>query len=76
MITMTDIRKFGKEITVNGKTVAETVEFLINNMVSCGLCNRNSARKSVIKDISNGLFGHQLSIAFNHIETTKTLNVL
>lgn len=76
MITYSDIKKYGKEITVNGKTVVETVEFLINNMTSCGLCNINSARKSVIKDISNGLFGHELSIAFRHIETMKTLNVL
>lgn len=76
MITMNDIRKFGKDITVNGKTVVETVDFLTNGIVVCGICNKNSARKSVIKDISNGLFGHELSIAFSHIETMKTLNVL
>lgn len=76
MITMTDIRKFGKEITVNGMTVVEYVDAYSKNLVSCGLCNKNSARKTAIKDIANGLFGHELSIAFSHIETMKTLNVL
>lgn len=76
MITYSDIKKYGKEITVNGKTVVEAVNFLINGMVVCGICNINSARKSIIKDISNGLFGHELSIAFSHIETMKTLNIL
>lgn len=76
MITMSDIRKFGKEITVNGMTVVEYVDAYTRNMVACGLCSKNTARKTAIKDIANGLFGHELSIAFKHIETMKTLNVL
>lgn len=75
MITMTDIRKFGKEITVNGKTV----ETIVNQLIDCGVragFNKNSERKFLLKAISNGTYGSELFTAFKHIETMKTLNVL
>ena len=75
MITMTDIRKFGKEITINGKTVETVIDQLINCAVSAGF-NKNSERKFLLKAITNGTYGSELAMAFKHIETMKNLNVL
>jgi len=75
MITMTDIRKFGKDITVNGKTVETVIDQLIDCGVQAGF-NKNSQRKFLLKVIPNGTYGTELAMAFKHIETMKTLNVL
>jgi hypothetical protein len=75
MITMTDIRKFGKDITINGKTVETVIDQLIDCGVQAGF-NKNSQRKFLLKVIPNGTYGSELAIAFKHIETMKSLNVL
>ena len=77
MITYSDIKKYGKDITVNGKKLLEVIDALTNIQHSL-FTSRTiiNIHKSIIKDMYNGVYAGNYYTAFKHIETMKTLNVL
>lgn len=77
MITYSDIKKYGKDITVNGKNLLEVIDTLTNIKHSLFECRTIvSIHKSIIKDMYDGVLVGNYYTAFKHIETMKTLSVL
>lgn len=72
----TDIKKYGKTLTVNGQSFVKVLDYLANNMWSCGLCLKANAKKNVIADIEKGIYGSEMYQAMKNIETIKALDVL
>ena len=72
----TDIKKYGKKITVNGKHFIELFDFIADGMWSCGLCSRANARKSVVSDIEKGIYGSEMFLAMENVRTLKTLETI
>ena len=77
MITYSDIKKYGKDITVNGKNLLEVIDNMTNITHSI-FTSRTivNIHKSIIKDMYDGVYVGNYYSAFKHIETLKTLNVL
>jgi len=76
MITYADIKKYGKDITVDGKNFLTCFDFLANSMHSCGLCSKLNARKHALNELNKGMYGHKMFMALKNIETLKSLEVL
>lgn len=73
----TDIKKYGKTLTIDGQPFIKLFDCLVNNMWSCGLCSsRVTARKSAVAEIEKGIYGHEMYHAMKSIETLKAMDVL
>lgn len=46
-----DIKKYGKNITVNGKPFVKFFDCLANIMWTGGICSKANARKSLVSEI-------------------------
>lgn len=71
-----DIKKYGKTLTVNGKSFVKVIDELANIMWSCGICLKANAKKNVIADIEKGMYSSEMYQAIKNIETIKALDVL
>ena len=71
-----DIKKYGKQVTVNGQPFIKSFDYIADGMWSCGLCSRVHARKNTVADIEKGLFGHEMFLALENVRTLKSLEAI
>ena len=72
----TDIKKYGKKFTVNGKPFIELFDSMANIMWTCGICSKANAKKNLVKDIYKGMYGSEMIMALENVKTLKTLEAI